>query len=479
MDLVNIRKILITESVAPGCKIALEENGIEVVEKRNLSKDELIAEIEEYGGLIVRSATKVTAEVIDAAQNLKIIGRAGTGVDNVDVNAATKKGIVVMNTPAGNTLSAAELTCGLIMCLARHIPQAFASMKAGEWDRKRFMGEELYGKTLGIVGLGRIGKEVAIRMQSFGMKTIGFDPVIPAEVSASFGVQQMPLTQLWPLCDFITVHTPLMPSTAGNEPPKNRLLINHPNVISCPHLGASTVEAQERCGQDIANQIVELIQGKALVGAVNSQALTSALAPEIQPWIKLGEALGALLKACAGQKNSHVKITTLGASLKNAGSYLTAAVAMGLLKGACQNINLVNALILAKEAGLMVTADHSATILGSKDGACAVETSLSGTSRKVIGSVQSGVPVLLELNGARFRQHVPLVGKLLLYKSLRDPQTVSLVAGLLANAGIYVEAYSVSLAADGEQWSILGISSLLEDVNILSAHVKAAVQLAI
>ncbi|XP_064419289.1 D-3-phosphoglycerate dehydrogenase isoform X2 [Latimeria chalumnae] len=432
-----------------------------------------------------------------------------------------------MNTPAGNTLSAAELTCGLIMCLARHIPQAFASMKAGEWDRKRFMGEELYGKTLGIVGLGRIGKEVAIRMQSFGMKTIGFDPVIPAEVSASFGVQQMPLTQLWPLCDFITVHTPLMPSTAGllnsetfskckkgvkvincarggiidegallqalesgqcggagldvfmEEPPKNRLLINHPNVISCPHLGASTVEAQERCGQDIANQIVELIQGKALVGAVNSQALTSALAPEIQPWIKLGEALGALLKACAGQKNSHVKITTLGASLKNAGSYLTAAVAMGLLKGACQNINLVNALILAKEAGLMVTADHSATILGSKDGACAVETSLSGTSRKVIGSVQSGVPVLLELNGARFRQHVPLVGKLLLYKSLRDPQTVSLVAGLLANAGIYVEAYSVSLAADGEQWSILGISSLLEDVNILSAHVKAAVQLAI
>uniref|UniRef100_A0A673WRA3 phosphoglycerate dehydrogenase n=1 Tax=Salmo trutta TaxID=8032 RepID=A0A673WRA3_SALTR len=318
---ISIKRILISESVDPCCKKILQENGIQVTEKQNMSKDDLIAEIKDYDGLVVRSATKVTADVINAAGNLKIIGRAGTGVDNVDVDAATIKGIIVMNTPSGNTISAAELTCTLLMSLSRHVPQAAMSMKAGNWDRKKFMGAEMYGKILGIVGLGRIGKEVASRMQSFGMKTIGYDPITPPEVTATWGVEQMSLEQLWPKCDYITVHTPLMPSTAGllndtsfakckkgvkvvncarggiidedallralesrqcggagldvfvEEPPKNRALVNHPNVISCPHLGASTKEAQARCGQDIALQIVDMVMGKSLVGAVSSSLL--------------------------------------------------------------------------------------------------------------------------------------------------------------------------------------------------------------
>ncbi|KAG7272354.1 hypothetical protein CRUP_011602 [Coryphaenoides rupestris] len=267
-----IKSILISESVDPCCKQILEENGIQVTEKLNLTKEDLISEIKNYDGLVVRSSTKVTAQVINAASSLKIIGRAGTGVDNVDVEAATKNGVIVM----------------------KHVPQATMSMKAGKWDRKKFMGAELYGKTLGIVGLGRIGKEVASRMQSFGMKTIGYDPITPQEVSASWGVEQMSLEQLWPLCDFITVHTPLMPSTTGRtapgagvraagavlwsfdevlfgcqEPPQNRALVDHANVISCPHLGASTREAQARCGQDIALQIVDMVKGKGLIGAVS------------------------------------------------------------------------------------------------------------------------------------------------------------------------------------------------------------------
>uniref|UniRef100_A0A8C4P099 phosphoglycerate dehydrogenase n=1 Tax=Dicentrarchus labrax TaxID=13489 RepID=A0A8C4P099_DICLA len=318
---ISIKSVLISESVDPRCRAILEENGIRVTEKQNMKKDELIAEIKDYDGLVVRSATKVTADIINAADNLKIIGRAGTGVDNVDVDAATKKGIIVMNTPSGNTISAAELTCALLMSLSRNVPQAAMSMKQGNWDRKKFMGAELFGKVLGIVGLGRIGKEVASRMQSFGMRTIGYDPITPPEVSASWGVEQMSLEQLWPQCDYITVHTPLMPSTVGllndetfakckkgvkvvncarggiideaalvralesgqcggagldvfvEEPPKERSLINHPNVISCPHLGASTKEAQARCGEDIALQIVDMVQGKKLVGAVSSTQL--------------------------------------------------------------------------------------------------------------------------------------------------------------------------------------------------------------
>uniref|UniRef100_A0A8D0G2P8 D-3-phosphoglycerate dehydrogenase n=1 Tax=Sphenodon punctatus TaxID=8508 RepID=A0A8D0G2P8_SPHPU len=313
-------------------------------------------------GLIVRSATKVTADIINAAEKLKLIGRAGTGVDNVDVGAATRKGVLVMNTPTGNSLSAAELTCGMIMSLARQIPQAAASMKEGKWDRKKFMGMELNGKTLGILGLGRIGKEVATRMQSFGMKTIGFDPIITPKESAAFGVQQLPLEQIWPLCDFITVHTPLLPSTTGllnddtfaqcrqgvqvvncarggivderallralqsgqcggaaldvftEEPPRDWALVNHPNVISCPHLGASTREAQSRCGQEIALQIVDLAQGKALTGTVNGQALSSAFLPHTKPWIALARALGLLLCTVAKQVNGGVQVTTLGHS---------------------------------------------------------------------------------------------------------------------------------------------------------------------
>uniref|UniRef100_A0A8C7KJE2 phosphoglycerate dehydrogenase n=1 Tax=Oncorhynchus kisutch TaxID=8019 RepID=A0A8C7KJE2_ONCKI len=435
---ISIKRILISESVDPCCKKILQENGIQVTEKQNMSKDDLIAEIKDYDGLVVRSATKVTADVINAALNLKIIGRAGTGVDNVDVDAATIKGIIVMNTPSGNTISAAELTCTLLMSLSRYVPQAAMSMKAGNWDRKKFMGTELYGKILGIVGLGRIGKEVATRMQSFGMKTIGYDPITPPEVTATWGVEQMSLEQLWPQCDYITVHTPLMPSTAGllndtsfakckkgvkvvncarggiidedallralesrqcggagldvfvEEPPKNHALVNHPNVISCPHLGASTKEAQARCGQDIALQIVDMVMGKSLVGAV--------------------------------------------------------------------------------------TRNHSE---GLTQGACEVEISVNGSSYRATGSVQGGVPVLLELNRSVFRQPVSLTGNLLFFKAVASPPLLPSVTGLLATAGVEMESFSAPAARSGDQWYCVGLSSLLVDLGALKSLVKAAAQVSV
>ncbi|CAB1328482.1 unnamed protein product [Coregonus sp. 'balchen'] len=498
---ISIKSILISESVDPCCKKILQENGIQVTEKQNMSKDDLIAEIKDYDGLVVRSATKVTTDVINAASNLKIVGRAGTGVDNVDVDAATKKGIIVM----------------------KHVPQAAMSMKAGNWDRKKFMGAEMYGKILGIVGLGRIGKEVATRMQSFGMKTIGYDPITPPEVTATWGVEQMSLEQLWPQCDYITVHTPLMPSTAGllndtsfakckkgvkvvncarggiidedallralesgqcggaglDEPPKNRALVNHPNVISCPHLGASTKEAQARCGQDIALQIVDMVMGKGLVGAVNAQVLASTFSPESHQWIKLGEAIGVVLKSCTTSKQpfSQVQITTQGDCLKGSSGYMTSAVMVGLLTDGSKSCpNLVNSLTLAKESGITVTRNHSK---GLTQGACEVEISFNGSSYRATGCVQGGVPVLLELNRSVFRQPVSLTGNLLFFKASASPQLLPAVTGLLATVGVEMESFSAPADRSGDQWYCVGLSSLLGDLGALKPLVKEAGQLSV
>ncbi|XP_044073634.1 D-3-phosphoglycerate dehydrogenase [Siniperca chuatsi] len=526
---IPIKTVLISESVDPRCKAILEENGIRVTEKQNMKRDELMAEIKDYDGLVVRSATKVTADVINAASNLKIIGRAGTGVDNVDVDAATKKGIIVMNTPSGNTISAAELTCALLMSLSRNVPQAAMSMKQGKWDRKKFMGAELYGKVLGIVGLGRIGKEVASRMQSFGMKTIGYDPITPPEVSSSWGVEQMSLEQLWPQCDYITVHTPLMPSTVGllndesfakckkgvkvvncarggiidedallralesgqcggagldvfvEEPPNNQSLVDHPNVISCPHLGASTKEAQARCGEDVALQIVDMVMGKKLIGAVNAQVLASTFSQESHQLIKLGEAVGAVLQSCTASKKpfSHVQITTQGDCMKSSTDYMTSSVLVGLLNhesGCCPNF--INVLSLAKESGITVNQTHCASD-GAASGVCKVEIVASGCSYKASGSVQGGVPVLLELSDSVFRQPVSLAGNLLFFKASANPQLLSSVAGRLATEGVEIESFSAPADRTGDLWYCVGVSSLLRDLSALNPLVKEAAQLSI
>ncbi|XP_057653013.1 D-3-phosphoglycerate dehydrogenase [Diorhabda carinulata] len=305
----DIKNVLVADAVDNACVELLKKNSINVTCKYKLSKAELIAEIPKYEGLIVRSDTKVTADVIQAANNLKVIGRAGAGVDNIDINAATAKNILVLNTPGGNAISACELTCSLITSLARNVVPAAASLKAGRWDRKLYTGHELYGKTLGILGLGRIGKEVAVRMQAWGMRTIGYDPIVPATEAKKFNVEALELEEIWPQVDYITVHTPLIPETKNlisekvlnkckkgvkiinvarggiinekdllealksgqcggaaldvfeQEPPKDTVtleLIQHQNVVATPHLGASTAEAQIRVAVEVSEQIIAL-----------------------------------------------------------------------------------------------------------------------------------------------------------------------------------------------------------------------------
>ncbi|XP_064371782.1 D-3-phosphoglycerate dehydrogenase [Dromaius novaehollandiae] len=527
MAFAKLQKVLISDSLDPCCREILQAGGIGVVEKPGLSAEELLREVRDCDGLVVRSATKVTAGVLGAAERLRVVGRAGTGVDNVDVEAATRKGVLVMNTPAGNSLSAAELTCGMILCLARQIPQAAASMKEGKWDRKKYMGMELNGKTLGVLGLGRIGREVATRMQAFGMKTIGYDPIITPEESAAFGVEQLPLEEIWPQCDFITVHTPLLPSTTGllndstfakcrrgvqvvncarggivdegallralrsgqcggaaldvftQEPPKDRDLVNHPNVICCPHLGASTREAQSRCGKEIAMQIVDMATGKGLAGLVNGQVLSKAFAPETKPWITLAKALGTVLQTMAKQAHGNVQVCTLGTPLQEAGSYLAPAVASGMLaRGKQEEVTLVNALLLAQEAGLKVTATHNSVAPEPDGSAGLLQVALQGTLHRAAGTVQGSTPVLRELNGAPFKQPAPLAGPVLIYRAkASEPSTLSMLAGLLGKAGVQLQSYHSSSMVAGKQWSVAGLSAPLPDLGELKAHVTEVFQL--
>uniref|UniRef100_A0A2K6TQD6 D-3-phosphoglycerate dehydrogenase n=1 Tax=Saimiri boliviensis boliviensis TaxID=39432 RepID=A0A2K6TQD6_SAIBB len=378
--------------------------------------------------------------------------------------------------------------------------------KEGKRETKKYKENELNGKTLGILGLGRIGREVATRMQSFGMKTIGYDPIISPEVS------QLPLEEIWPLCDFITVHTPLLPSTRGlsnnstcaqckkgvhvvncacggivdegallralqsgqcaeaaldvftEEPPRDRNLMDHENVISCPHLGVSTKKAKSRCGEEIAVQF----------------ALTSAFSPHTKPWIGLAEARGTLMRAWAGSPKGTIQVITQGTSLKNAGNCLSPAVIVGLLKEASKqaDVNLVNVKLLVKEAGLNVTTSHSPAPPGEQGfGECLLAVALAGAPYQAVGLVQGTTPVLQGLSGAVFRPKVPLrsgLSLLLFQIQASDPAMLPTMTGLLAEAGMRLLSYQTLLMSDGETWHVMGISSFLPSLEAWKQHVTEA-----
>ncbi len=306
-------KILISDKTSPKCAEILREAGHEVDEKFGISHEELVQIIGNYDGLIVRSATKVTRDVLDAAKNLKVIGRAGTGVDNIDVKAAAEKGIVVMNTPGANTNAVVELTLSYLFALSRHLYQASHSMKEGKWEKKKLTGREVQGKLLGVIGYGKIGREVAIKSRCLGMDVICYDPYVGRDLIDQFGVRLVAdLDELLTTADYITIHVPKTPETTNyirkehfqkmkkgvyfincarggivnekdllwalnegiiagagidvyeQEPPEDLSLVQHPNVICTPHLGASTFEAQENVGVQIARQFVDMFAGRGI-----------------------------------------------------------------------------------------------------------------------------------------------------------------------------------------------------------------------
>jgi len=396
-------KVLISDSMSSQCVDILKKEGLEVDVKTGLKPDELKAIIGEYHGLIVRSATKATAEIIEAATNLKVIGRAGSGLDNVDKVAASKKGIVVMNTPGGNTVTTAEHAIALMFSIARKTPQANASMAAGKWEKNKFMGVELFNKILGIIGLGAIGTEVARRAQAMGMQVIAYDPFLSDEKAKSLGIQKLAIAEIFTKADFITLHTPLTPETknlintesiktmkdgvyiincarggivneadllealnsgkvggAGldvyeKEPPENNPLVGHAKVVCTPHLGASTTEAQENVALAIANQVTDYLVHNIIRNAVNFPSIPSDQMPTLQPYINLAEILGSFAAQIFDTSINEVSIEMRGDASEINSAPITIAVLKGILTPILQeNVNFVNAPFIAKERGIEV-----------------------------------------------------------------------------------------------------------------------------
>lgn len=402
-------KILISDALAEeGIEILKKVKEFKVDVKLKLQPDELKKLIKDYDALIVRSSTKVTREIVEAAEKLKVIGRAGVGLDNVDLEAASKRGIIVMNSPGGNTISTAEHTMSLILSLSRNISQADASIKKGGWERKRFKGVELYGKTLGIIGLGKIGSEVAKRATAFGMKVIAYDPFLSLDKVKEFGVESAELKEVFKRSDYITLHTPLTDDTkyiinkeaiksmkdgvrivncarggivdekavldgikskkvAGaaldvyeKEPPKDSPLLKCDDVILTPHLGASTEEAQINVAIDIANSARDALLGCGIRNAVNVPCIDAELYKVLQPYIELSEKMGLLIAQIAKGRISRIDIKYSGEIAKYASSPLTVAVVKGTLTPVLQEtVNYVNSLIVAKERGIKVEESKS------------------------------------------------------------------------------------------------------------------------
>lgn len=399
-----MEKVLISDKVHENCEKILKEMGIEVVNSPGLTIDELKSALSDCGGLIVRSATQVTADIIAAGKNLKVIGRAGVGVDNIDVEEASRCGITVVNTPEGNTISAAEQTIGLMFALARNIPQAHDAMKHGEWNRTRFMGTEIRDKTLGIIGLGKIGREVAQRARGLSMEIICYDPLVSNSSAESVGATLMPLEELLPKADYITFHIPDNERThhmlnretlalckkgvriincarggiidddallealnsghvAGaaldvfsSEPPDmDSPLVQHENVVVTPHLGASTQEAQQLVAEQIAQIVGDALINENIRNAVNMFPVDRATLQRAKPFVELAEKLGSLQAQVIDGQPESLTVEFYGDALDHPTGLLTSAVLVGMMRELeSGTVNIVNAPILAQERGIRV-----------------------------------------------------------------------------------------------------------------------------
>src|SRR6201992_3624747 len=397
-------KVLISDALSPAAVQIFKDRGIDVDFQPNLGKDkDRLAEIiGEYDGLGIRSATKATAKIIEKATRLKVIGRAGIGVDNVEIPAATAKGIIVMNTPFGNALTTAEHAITLMLALARQIPQADASTQAGKWEKNRFMGVEITGKTLGVVGCGNIGSIVANRGIGLKMKVIAYDPFLSPERAVELGVEKVELDDLLRRADFIPLHTPLTDKTRNiidakalaktrkgvrivncargglvdetalrtaldsghvaapasdvsvEEPPTANPLFGHPNVVCTPHLGAATTEAQENVALQIAEQMSDYLLRGAISNAVNFPSITAEEAPKLKPFIALAEKLGSFAGQLTESEIKKVQISYEGHVAQMKVKALTSAAVAGLLRPMLQDINVVSAPLVAKERGIVV-----------------------------------------------------------------------------------------------------------------------------
>lgn len=485
-------KILVSDPLAPqGLELFQRAPGFDVDVRLELKPAELIGLIGDYQGLVIRSGTKVTSKVVEAAQNLKVIGRAGVGVENVDVEAASKKGIVVMNTPGGNDVTTAEHTISLMMSLARHIPQAVASLKMGKWTREKFMGVELCNKTLGIIGLGNVGRIVAERALGFRMKVIAHDPFVPTESAARLGVEVVSLDEIYERSDFITVHTPMTNETRGlinsnsfakmktgvriincarggivdeedliqalqegkvagaaldvfvEEPPRpDHPLLMMDQVITTPHLGASTGEAQLNVAIAVAQQMIDFLSRGIIRYAVNVPSVSPELLSILRPYLTLAEKLGSLQVQMLATLPKEVQIEYGGEVTQYDVAPLTLAVLKGILTPMMESsVNYVNAPVVARERGIKVIESKSSRA-GDFASSITVRVKTKDKEAEVEGAIfGSNNPRIVRINNFYF-EAIP-EGYILILHNKDVPGVVGAIGTLLGEKGINIAGFEL------------------------------------
>ena len=482
-------KVLISDALSPAAVAIFKNRGLEVDFRPNLGKDKekLAATINGFDGLAIRSATKVTAKTLEQAKNLKVIGRAGIGVDNVDIAAATARGIIVMNTPFGNSITTAEHAITLMLALARQIPEADSSTRAGKWEKNRFLGVEIFGKTLGIVGCGNVGSIVADRALGLKMKVIAYDPYLSVERALTLGVEKVELDELWPRADFITLHTPLTDKTrnivnaetlaqtkngvrlincargelvdeaalgealkAGHvagaaldvfreEPATQSMLFELPNVVCTPHLGASTMEAQENVALQVAEQMSDYLLRGAISNAVNFPSISAEEATKLKPFVSLAEKLGSFAGQLTESAVKQVRMTYEGVVGQMNIKALTASAVAGLLRPMLQDVNVVSAPLVAKDRGIVVE-ETRRDAEGDYDSLITLTVVTDRQTRSVSGTVfADGRPRIVNIKGIRMDAEF---ARSMLYVTNRDkPGFVGRFATLLADAGINIATF--------------------------------------
>ena len=501
-------KVLISDQMDPRAAAIFRERGIHVDEITGQTPDELAAIIGDYDGLAIRSSTKVTPAILAAATNLKVVGRAGIGVDNVDIPAATARGVVVMNTPFGNSITTAEHAIALIFALARQLPEADASTQAGKWEKNRFMGVEVTGKTLGLIGAGNIGSIVAARALGLKMKVVAFDPFLTPERGVEMGVEKVELDDLLRRADFITLHTPLTDQTrnilsGGNiakckpgvrivncargglideaalkaaldsgqvggaaldvfatEPAKESPLFGTPNFISTPHLGASTSEAQVNVAIQVAEQMSDFLLLGGVTNAINMPSLTAEEAPRLKPYMALAEKLGKLVGQVFGDDIKGLAIEVEGAAAQLNQKPITGAVLAGLMGTYSDTVNMVNAPVLAKERGLDVREiRHDRE--GDYQTLVAVEATTSKGVRRVAGTLfGNNSPRLVELFGIEIEAE--LDGAMLYIVNTDTPGFIGKLGTALGEAGINIATFNLGRRkARDDAASLLAVDGLI------------------
>jgi D-3-phosphoglycerate dehydrogenase / 2-oxoglutarate reductase len=503
-------KIIVADKISERGLALLRETGWEVLTPTAAA---LPSELANADGLVVRSATKATAELLEKAPRLRVIGRAGVGVDNVDVEAATRRGILVMNTPGGNAVSVAEHTLALMLGLARAVPQANASIQAGRWEKSAFSGTELRGKTLGLIGLGRVGTEVARRARALEMKVLAYDPFVTPAAAREVEVELVPLDDVLRQSDVVSLHTSLSAvtekmldaaaiakmkkgarlvncargelideaalaealksghlagaalDTFAQEPPKNSPLIGLPNLIATPHIAGSTAEAQEEVGTAIAQQVRDYLSDGLIRNAVNMPALSPDQYRRLRPYLELGERLGAFVAQAAPSRSfSRVRIRYAGEPAELGSHMIRSAVLAGLLKTALgEEVNLVNAPTEAAARGIVVEETTRRRERGFPN---TIEVGVADGGREFAleGTVgQDGAPRIVSLDGMGLE--APLEGTLLLSRNIDVPGVIGRIGTELGNLGVNIATFALGRRAPGGGGEALALVGLDGNVN--------------